>query len=127
MRKGCAAVMAAGRVVAPTALQGSRAATGDAGSSQALQADSDGGSDDADDEPGACAICYALHLADPSAPNELGVAPSVTCAAGTCGRLMHARCLTEWLGALPDTRRVFDTLFGSCPFCHGPISVSTRM
>jgi E3 ubiquitin-protein ligase FANCL len=56
-----------------------------------------------------------------------GAAPSVTCPAALCGRAFHAACLAEWLGALPSSRRVFDTIFGSCPFCQGPIGVSTRL
>lgn len=55
-----------------------------------------------------------------------GAAPSVTCPGASCSRVFHAMCLAEWLGALPTSRRVFDTLFGSCPFCNGPIGVSTR-
>ncbi|KAF6265712.1 FANCL C-terminal domain-containing protein, partial [Scenedesmus sp. NREL 46B-D3] len=63
-----------------------------------------------------CGCCLAV----------AGEAPSVTCPGASCSRAFHAMCLAEWLGALPTSRRVFDTLFGSCPFCNGPIGVSTR-
>lgn len=77
---------------------------------------------------------YELHEqhAKPLAHYELlgfcaGAVPNVTCPAALCGRAFHAACLAEWLGSVPSSRRVFDTIFGSCPFCQGPIGVSTRL
>lgn len=79
-------------------------------------------------------LTYGLHEqhAEQLAHHQLlgfcaGAAPNVTCPAALCGRAFHAACLAEWLGSLPSSRRVFDTIFGSCPFCQGPIGVSTRL
>ncbi|KAF8061347.1 Fancl [Scenedesmus sp. PABB004] len=113
VRKGCAALAAP-----PGDSQGD----GQGGS----PADAASDSDDEEGEPGACAICYALHLPSADRPGELGEAPSVSCPGAACGRAFHGRCLAEWLGALPTSRRVFDTLFGSCPFCGGALGVSVR-
>ncbi|WIA14517.1 hypothetical protein OEZ85_003036 [Tetradesmus obliquus] len=118
----------------PGSKRGCAAAASAAGASGIEQAEAAAGSeaDDASDddydmaEDGACCICYSLHLPDPAHPDQIGAAPSVTCPGASCSRVFHAMCLAEWLGALPTSRRVFDTLFGSCPFCNGPIGVSTR-
>lgn len=119
--KGCAAVLAAAGGLQHQ--EGTTSSQVEAGQ----DSDSSMDQDEEEGEPGACAICYALHLPDPLRPDEIGAAPSVTCPAALCGRAFHAACLAEWLGALPSSRRVFDTIFGCCPFCQGPIGVSTRV
>lgn len=60
-RKGCAAVLAA-----------AEGAGADGPAPQDSDADEDSDLMDEDGEAGACAICYALHLPDPSRPEELG-------------------------------------------------------
>ena len=44
--------------------------------------------------------------------------PDVTCPGQNCGRSYHRHCLSEWLGALPSSRRALGMLFGPCPFCE---------
>jgi E3 ubiquitin-protein ligase FANCL len=63
-----------------------------------------------------CGICYTYRLDDS--------VPEVACDRAECARPYHRPCLTEWLQALPDTRQSFETLFGACPYCEHPISVS---
>eukprot|EP00775_Hariotina_reticulata_P008989 gene8989-biopygen10842 len=126
--KGCAAIIAASSRAGPaaTACGDYTAPCGGDAEADLLAADDDCDDEDMADEIGACAICYALHLPNVLQPTELGELPSSTCSGRACGRVFHAACLAEWLGSLPDSRRVFDTLFGSCPFCHADISVSLR-
>lgn len=63
-----------------------------------------------------CGICYAYRLEDR--------VPEVACDRIECARPYHRACLVEWLKALPNTRKSFDTLFGTCPYCEHHISVS---
>jgi hypothetical protein len=55
-----------------------------------------------------------------------GSCPDCHCPGQSCARPFHSRCLLEWLQALPDSTRCFDTLFGACPFCGTAISVKAR-
>ena len=48
------------------------------------------------------------------------------CVASRCGKYFHRACLADWLRALPNSRRSFHTVFGSCPYCEHPISVTLR-
>mmetsp|Transcript_9535 Transcript_9535/g.31368 ORF Transcript_9535/g.31368 Transcript_9535/m.31368 type:complete len:400 (+) Transcript_9535:441-1640(+) len=72
---------------------------------------SSAGNDDAD-----CGVCYAQRL---PGTDEL---PELAC--NTCGRLFHRACLAEWLQSDAGARRAFRTLFGTCPYCSGPITVT---
>eukprot|EP00045_Choanoeca_perplexa_P011394 m.120615 g.120615 ORF g.120615 m.120615 type:complete len:362 (+) comp15616_c0_seq3:1680-2765(+) len=62
-----------------------------------------------------CAVCYSFLLESKS--------PTEVCNNAACGRVYHNACLLEWLTALPDSRRSFQTVFGECPFCQGAMSV----
>lgn len=62
-----------------------------------------------------CGICYTRALD--------GDETEVTCENAACGRLFHAPCLAEWLRADTSTRRVFNTLYGSCPYCSAMLAV----
>lgn len=50
--------------------------------------------------------------------------PCQVCNNATCGRAYHNACLLEWLMALPDARRSFQTVFGECPFCQATMAVT---
>ena len=65
-----------------------------------------------------CGVCYAYRLED----GGTTVLPDTTCE--SCGQHFHANCIGEWLQALPSTRRSFNVLFGCCPYCTKPLSVS---
>ena len=65
-----------------------------------------------------CGVCYAYRLEYGGAT----VLPDTTCE--SCGQHFHANCIGEWLQALPSTRRSFNVLFGSCPYCTKPLSVN---
>ena len=41
----------------------------------------------------------------------------------TCGQAFHQLCVSDWLQSVPSTRRSFNMLFGSCPYCNAPVSV----
>lgn len=53
-----------------------------------------------------------------------GAVPSLYCDNPRCGKPFHSLCLREWLAADETTRESFGTLFGACPYCSSPISVS---
>ena len=40
-----------------------------------------------------------------------------------CGQAFHQLCVSEWLQSVPSTRRSFNMLFGSCPYCNAAVSV----
>jgi E3 ubiquitin-protein ligase FANCL len=65
-----------------------------------------------------CEICYAYRSA------TTGAAPDRVCEEEACSRPFHASCLLSWLQAVPGARRSFDTVFGACPYCSAPITVS---
>jgi len=52
-----------------------------------------------------------------------GETPAVSCPAAACSRPFHASCISDWLQGNPSTRRCYQTLFGSCPFCNSALSV----
>eukprot|EP00731_Ephydatia_muelleri_P027424 Em0019g297a len=63
-----------------------------------------------------CGICYMCRLD--------GAAPEVTCNNPPCSRSFHHACLFEWLKGLPTSRQSFKTVFGECPYCGQPITVT---
>lgn len=65
-----------------------------------------------------CGICYAYRLDDD------GLVPDRVCDNARCSRPFHARCLHEWLSALPSSRKSFGTVFGTCPYCSEPVTVA---
>ncbi len=100
-----------------------------------------------------CAICYAYRLPtptlDPSSSSggagggggvgtssgggrgvdhaqDASLIPEIVCTNTRCNRSYHGPCLSEWLRGLPTATRSFNTLFGHCPYCFVPISVSAR-
>lgn len=40
-----------------------------------------------------------------------------------CSKPFHRSCLVEWLNSDTSTRRSFNTIFGTCPYCADPLSV----
>ncbi|CAL8462800.1 g2333 [Coccomyxa elongata] len=83
-----------------------------------------------DDISGDCCICYAYrHRRAPadqpsSGGDSHGEVPDQSCGNPQCARLFHRSCIREWLLALPTSRRSFNTLFGECPYCSQPITVT---
>lgn len=63
-----------------------------------------------------CGICYSYRLD--------GAVPDRVCDNARCSRPFHCACLFEWLKALPDSRQSFGTVFGNCPYCRHPVTVS---
>ena len=41
-----------------------------------------------------------------------------------CARPYHGRCLREWLLSVSTSRQSFRTIFGDCPYCSQPITVT---
>jgi len=70
-----------------------------------------------------CGICYAHRLSRPG--DAEACLPECCCENTHCGRAFHQPCLFEWLQSLPDSRRSFDTIFGSCPYCSEMLKVSS--
>jgi E3 ubiquitin-protein ligase FANCL len=72
-----------------------------------------------------CGICYSYRIMtnndDGSTNNAI---PDHVCDFPKCSRTFHRCCLYEWLKSLPNSHHSFDTIFGSCPYCTSPISVS---
>ncbi|KAG6622880.1 E3 ubiquitin-protein ligase FANCL-like [Phytophthora cinnamomi] len=48
--------------------------------------------------------------------------PDRLCENANCNRPFHAKCLFDWLRALPTSRQSFHTVFGECPYCRETIS-----
>ncbi|PKA58146.1 E3 ubiquitin-protein ligase FANCL [Apostasia shenzhenica] len=71
-----------------------------------------------------CGICYAgqLPLGDDSQANN-GEYPDYTCDNPCCQRAFHTVCLRDWLRSITTTKKSFDVLFGSCPYCSDPVAV----
>ncbi|KAE9047156.1 hypothetical protein PR003_g1209 [Phytophthora rubi] len=83
-----------------------------------------------------CGICYLYRLEDEDESNEevqddnqRKVAteqgsriPDRLCENANCNRPFHAKCLFDWLRALPTSRQSFHTVFGECPYCRETIS-----
>ncbi len=85
----------------------------------------------AEDVGADCAICYNYRRPREDGEGVLGAddegdVPEVCCDQPTCGKPFHRLCLREWLAADATARQSFDTLFGACPYCSGPISVKIR-
>jgi len=66
-----------------------------------------------------CGICYSYRVGE-----GVGTIPDRMCDFSKCARPFHKNCLYEWLKALPTSRQSFDTIFGTCPYCTRPISVT---
>lgn len=65
-----------------------------------------------------CGICYSY------IPPEGEGIPDQMCENIKCGRGFHHACLRDWLRAVPSSRQSFQTLFGECPYCSEPLSIS---
>ncbi|KAF0971671.1 hypothetical protein FDP41_009894 [Naegleria fowleri] len=63
-----------------------------------------------------CGVCYSYRM-------NMKV-PDKVCDNEKCSMPFHTECLIEWLRSIPGTHQSFDTMFGSCPYCSSPISVS---
>jgi len=81
-----------------------------------------------------CGVCYCVRLpiedlevdAEISTRNKNeSILPDCICPNPKCSRGFHPACLRDWFQSLPTTRHTFDTMFGTCPYCSGPISVLT--
>jgi len=85
-----------------------------------------------------CGICYSYKLGQvrssmlalpfgcvqcPS-PTRLQTIPEYVCDNPKCARTFHVSCLYEWLKALRTTRQSFNSLFGNCPYCSHPCTVT---
>ncbi|KAL9658606.1 hypothetical protein ABK040_006143 [Willaertia magna] len=66
-----------------------------------------------------CGICYSYRM-------NLKV-PDKICDNEKCSKCYHTECLIEWLRNIPGSHQSFDTIFGSCPYCSSPISVSINV
>lgn len=96
-----------------------------------------------------CGICYTYRLPPPSAPTDEGVQemsahaarptaaaapteaeldqgelPQEICKHDKCGRCFHRSCLLDWFRGLSDTKESYGVVFGKCPYCTSPLSVS---
>lgn len=83
-----------------------------------------------------CGICYLYRLEDEDESNEEvrednqhkiateqgSRIPDRLCENANCNRPFHAKCLFDWLRALPTSRQSFHTVFGECPYCRETIS-----
>ena len=65
---------------------------------------------------GECGICYTYRLG-----TEL---PTKVCENAQCGQSYHQSCLHEWLKTLSTSRYSFNIIFGECPMCSKPITVT---
>jgi len=66
-----------------------------------------------------CGICYSYRIGE-----RQQMLPDKTCDNPKCARPFHRNCLYEWLKGLTTSRQSFDTIFGTCPYCSNPISIS---
>lgn len=66
-----------------------------------------------------CSICYNHDLPTEEGRSEF---PEAVCDNGPCNRHYHETCLYEWLQSLPSSRKSFDRIIGTCPYCNEPIS-----
>ncbi|XP_052197008.1 uncharacterized protein LOC127804229 isoform X2 [Diospyros lotus] len=71
-----------------------------------------------------CGICYAQCLPiDGELGDRSGSGTDYTCENSNCCRAFHSLCLGDWLRSITTTRQSFNVLFGSCPYCSGPVAV----
>ncbi|KAF2078014.1 hypothetical protein CYY_000652 [Polysphondylium violaceum] len=70
-----------------------------------------------------CGVCYSHRLYSPET-NTHSI-PNVVCKNHRCQKQFHQSCLYEWLKALPNPHYSFNIVYGKCPYCTDPISVST--
>ncbi|KAF3790666.1 E3 ubiquitin-protein ligase [Nymphaea thermarum] len=71
-----------------------------------------------------CGICYACYLPeDGKLGVERGSMPGYVCDNERCGRAFHVICLRDWLQSITTTRKLFDALYGNCPYCSEPVAV----
>ncbi len=73
-----------------------------------------------------CGVCYSYRRMSEAGinggdNNDLVHLPDFIC--NTCGQAFHQLCVSDWLQSVPSTRRSFNMLFGSCPYCNSPVSV----
>jgi E3 ubiquitin-protein ligase FANCL len=71
-----------------------------------------------------CSICYTHDL--PTEEDGSSEFPDTTCDYLPCGRHYHESCLRDWLYSLPSSRKSFDRLLGTCPYCNEPISAAIQ-
>ncbi|TDH71963.1 hypothetical protein CCR75_004444 [Bremia lactucae] len=84
-----------------------------------------------------CGICYSYQLQEDNDVDEQknqsiesvmtqvepgSRIPDRQCENLKCNRPFHAKCLFDWLRALPTSRLSFYTVFGECPYCREAIS-----
>ncbi|OWZ21007.1 E3 ubiquitin-protein ligase [Phytophthora megakarya] len=84
-----------------------------------------------------CGICYSYRLEDErnneKVKEDAGAMqrkpieqasriPDQLCENANCNRPFHAKCLFDWIRALPTSRQSFHTVFGECPYCREAIS-----
>jgi E3 ubiquitin-protein ligase FANCL len=70
-----------------------------------------------------CSICYTHDLPTENGSSEF---PDAVCDNLPCGRHYHGSCLHDWLHSLPSSRKSFDRLVGTCPYCSEPISAALQ-
>ena len=63
-----------------------------------------------------CGICFNYKL-----ENSL---PDKVCENNKCRKSFHPYCLHNWLRSLTNSRQSFNTIFGECPYCQHPISLT---
>jgi E3 ubiquitin-protein ligase FANCL len=68
-----------------------------------------------------CGICYTYAI--PMDGMKETSIPDQVCSNPKCCKNFHTSCLVDWLQALPSSKTSFGTLFGSCPYCHEPMTV----
>ena len=79
-----------------------------------------------------CGVCYSYRRKGNASVGKKNVhvgaerdvvvhLPDFICNA--CGQAFHQLCVSEWLQSVPSTRRSFNMLFGSCPYCNAAVSV----
>eukprot|EP01124_Arcella_intermedia_P012083 TRINITY_DN18395_c0_g1_i1.p1 TRINITY_DN18395_c0_g1~~TRINITY_DN18395_c0_g1_i1.p1 ORF type:complete len:348 (-),score=93.36 TRINITY_DN18395_c0_g1_i1:36-1079(-) len=63
-----------------------------------------------------CGICY-------SATSEEEQLPDMFCNGKNCNKPFHTSCLSKWLSSIRTNRKVYDTVYGECPYCCSEIVV----
>lgn len=71
-----------------------------------------------DDATVECGICYAYDFEGlkPGGPDKV---------CNTCGRPFHGVCVLEWFSGMEGLRRSMSTIFGTCPYCAGAMTLDT--